>query len=139
MVGWLTILCDGSQPCTEHLLSYYLVDGHGNHIDVEVSKIAKMSQVLLYCLPPHALYSLRLQPCDVGLFKPLKSSWDKAVEKWETEHLGEIIDKYTFSAVFRTVWENAVEVSTLVNSFREAGIYPVNRSAIMQRRFSCTI
>ncbi len=92
-----------------------LVDGHGSHIDVEVSKIAKESQVLMYCLPPHCTHLL--QPCDVGLFKPLKNTWDKAVENWEAEHLGEVLNKYTFSRVFRTAWENAVKVSTLVNSF----------------------
>ena len=105
-----------------------IVDGHGSHIDMEVSKLAIENQVLLYCLPPHCTHCL--QPCDVGFFKPLKSNWDKAVEEWEVEHLGEVLSKYEFAGVFRHAWEATVKVSTLVNSFKATGLCPLNRSAI---------
>ena len=105
-----------------------LVDGHGSHIDLEVSKLARENKILLYCLPPHCTHCL--QPCDVGFFKPLKTNWDKAVEQWEVEHLGEVLSKYEFAKVFRVAWENTVRVATLVNSFKAAGLCPLNRSAI---------
>ena len=71
-----------------------------------------------------------MQPCDVGYFKPLKASWDRAVENWEADHLGEVINKYGFAQIFRIAWENSLKMSTLINSFRASGICPLNRSAI---------
>ena len=105
-----------------------IVDGHGSHIDMEVSKLALENQVFLYCLPPHCTHCI--QPCDVGPFKPLKSNWDKAVEEWEVVHLGEMLNKYQFAGVFRKAWEATLKVSTLVNSFKTSGLYPLNRAAI---------
>lgn len=111
-----------------------LVDGHGSHIDVELSKVAREKEILLYCLPPHCTHCL--QPCDVGFFKPLKSNWDDAVEAWEVSHMGEVLSKYEFAPVFRTAWENTIKLSTLVNSFRATGICPLNRKAISDKVLS---
>lgn len=105
-----------------------IVDGHGSHIDMEVSKLALENQVFLYCLLPHCTHCI--QPCDVGLFRPLKSNWDKAVEEWEVVHLGEMLNKYQFAGVFRKAWEATLKVSTLVNSFKASGLCPLNRAAI---------
>ena len=105
-----------------------VVDGHGSHIDIELSKLAIENQIHLYCLPPNCTHCL--QPCDVGFFKPLKSNWDVAVEEWEANHLGEVLNKYEFAGVFRKAWERTIKVSTLVNSFRGTGLCPLDRSAI---------
>ena len=105
-----------------------VVDGHGSHIDIELSKLAIQNQINLYCLPPNCTHCL--QPCDVSFFKPLKSNWDVAVEEWEANHLGEVLNKYEFAGVFRKAWERTIKVSTLVNSFRGTGLCPLDRSAI---------
>ena len=105
-----------------------LVDGHTTHIDIEVSKICKENGILLYCLLPHSSHII--QPLDVGFFGALKSSWAKAVDKFKIAHMGSSVTKETFAGVFNTAWTGAVKMSTLVNSFARAGIYPINRNAV---------
>ena len=105
-----------------------LVDGHTTHIDVEVSKICKENGIMLYCLLPHSSHIT--QPLDVGFFCALKSSWTKAVDKFKIAHMGSSVTKETFAGVFNTAWTGAVKMSTIVNSFARAGIYPIDRNAV---------
>ena len=105
-----------------------LVDGHTTHIDIETSKFCMHHGILLYCLPPHSSHVT--QPLDVGLFGALKCNWRKAVNNFQVTHLGLSVTNKTFAQVFKAAWTNTVKMSTIVNSFAKAGIYPVNRNAI---------
>lgn len=101
-----------------------LVDGHTTHIDVETSKFCTQNGILLYCLPPHSSHVT--QPLDVGFFGALKGNWKKAVDDFKIAHLGSSVTKETFARVFSVAWRNTVKMSTIVNSFERAGIYPLN-------------
>lgn len=105
-----------------------LVDGHTTHIDLEISRFCKENGILLYCLLAHS--SHLTQPLDVGFFGALKSSWAKAVDKHKIAHMGSSVTKESFAAVFNTAWTGAVKMSTIVNSYARAGIFPVNRNAV---------
>ena len=63
-----------------------LLDGHSSHINLEAAKFAREEEILLYCFPPHT--TLILQPCDVGLFWPLKANWNKSVTKYPCDNSG---------------------------------------------------
>ena len=116
----------------EHFVKYsaavrpliLLVDGHSSHIDINTSKFCKENGILLYCLPPHSSHIT--QPLDVGFYGPLKTAWKKAVAKYTLNNIGKSVTKYTFARVFKEAWLNTVKLSTIVNSFRCAGIWPVN-------------
>ena len=105
-----------------------LVDGHSTHIDIEISKFCQQNDIFLYCLPAHSSHIT--QPLDVGFYGPLKQSWRKAVTDYATENFGKSVTKQTFAGVFKQAWEKTVKVSTIVNSFRSAGIYPVDFTAL---------
>ena len=45
-------------------------------------------------------------------------------------HPGSTVTKREFAEVFHEAWVSCVKVSTIVNGFRESGIYPLNPSAI---------
>ena len=105
-----------------------LVDGHTTHIDIETSKFCMHHGILLYCLPPHSSHAT--QPLDVGFFGALKSNWKKAVNNFQVTHLGLSVTNRNFAQVFKVAWTNTVKMSTIVNSFAKAGIYPLNRNAI---------
>lgn len=105
-----------------------LVDGHTTHIDLETSKFCKENGILLYCLLAHSSHIT--QPLDVGFFGALKTNWKKACDKFKISNMGSSVTKETFSSVFNTAWTSTVKMSTIVNSFARAGIYPINRNAI---------
>ena len=46
------------------------------------------------------------------------------------------LNKYSFASVFRMAWVDCVKVSTFVNSFREAGICPLNPQAISKLKLA---
>ena len=111
-----------------------LVDGHSTHIDIEISKFCNKNGILLYCLPAHSSHIT--QPLDVGFYGPLKQAWKKAVSEYSCNNIGKSITKQTFAEVFKVAWENTVKVSTIVSSFRSAGIFPVDFSAIRPEKLA---
>lgn len=111
-----------------------IVDGHSTHIDLEVSKLCRDLQIHLYCLPPHTSHVL--QPLDVGFFGAFKASWGKAFESYKFENPGMPLTKYTFAPVFKKAWLDCVKASTIVNSFKESGLCPLNPNAISSERLA---
>jgi len=63
------------------------VDGHTSHINLEVAKLSREENIVLYCLLEHA--SHLMQPCDVGLFGPLKREWRNSVKEYQIAHPGD--------------------------------------------------
>ena len=114
-----------------------LIDGHSSHIDVNTSKLCKDNNILLYCLPPHSSHIT--QPLDVGFYGLLKASWRKAVAKYALDKVGKSVTKYTFAEVFKEAWINTVKLSTIVNSFRCAGIWPINANVCKSKVAPATV
>ncbi|CAD6208977.1 GSCOCG00010789001-RA-CDS, partial [Cotesia congregata] len=56
-----------------------LFDGHKSHINIQLHNFCVKHKLLLYCLYPNATHIL--QPCDVGIFRPLKVEWKKVTAK----------------------------------------------------------
>ena len=92
---------------------------------------------MLYCLPPHSSHIT--QPLDVGFYGPLKTAWRKAVAKYALDNVGISV---TFAEVFKEAWISTVKLSTIVNSFRHAGIWPVSatvpKSKVSPATLYCT-
>lgn len=57
------------------------VDGHRSYLTLKLSNLCEEKKIILVALYPNA--TRILQPCDVGLFKPLKTSWKRAVLHWQ--------------------------------------------------------
>lgn len=53
------------------------VDGHKSHLTMRLSEYCYENGIILYALPPNATHMI--QPCDVSVFKPLKSEWKNTV------------------------------------------------------------
>jgi hypothetical protein len=58
--------------------SYLQYDGHGSHETVEMIDTTLENNIILFCLIPHTMH--HLQPCDVGVFGPLKKAWNHCCE-----------------------------------------------------------
>ncbi|XP_044597282.1 uncharacterized protein LOC123273870 [Cotesia glomerata] len=52
-----------------------LCDGHKLHINMDLHRFCVDKQIILYCLVPNSTHIL--QPCDIGIFYPLKLSGKK--------------------------------------------------------------
>jgi hypothetical protein len=60
-------------------LQILISDGFGTHESLEIMKFAYENNIILCRLPSHTSYIL--QPCDVGIFGPLKTRYREAVER----------------------------------------------------------
>jgi DDE superfamily endonuclease len=56
-----------------------ICDGLGTHESLEVMKFCFENNIILCRLPSHT--SHKLQPCDVGVFGPLKTAYREQVER----------------------------------------------------------
>ncbi len=59
-----------------------------------------------YPPPPHTTHAL--QPCDIGVFKPLKH---KCVSRFVMANDDKTVDKSTFAQVFKMAWEETHKAS----------------------------
>ncbi|KAJ3865267.1 hypothetical protein EV359DRAFT_18663, partial [Lentinula novae-zelandiae] len=66
-----------------------------------------------------------LQPCDVGVFGPLASSW-KALTSLSRKYI--VIDKYNLLRHYATAREKAFKTTTIAAAFHKTGIHPFNRN-----------
>lgn len=83
-------------------------------------------QIHLYCLPPNASHIL--QPCDVSIFKPLKSHWKKVVHKYK-QCDSKTINKFNFLTIFKEAFDK-ITIEVIQNGFRACGLYPFDENAV---------
>ena len=107
-----------------------LLDGHDSHVNFALSEVAHNNGVILYLFPPHCTHVL--QPCDVSLFKSMKSHWNRVVDEFAVDHPGEVVTKRNFNPLFAQAWIKAVKPETIVNGFATAGICPLDRRVIVE-------
>lgn len=75
-----------------------ILDGHSSHCsDVSVLDYAAQNDIILLCLPSHTIQYL--QPLDRSFFKPLKSSWQRAVTNWVHSNPGKRLSRYDFGSL----------------------------------------
>ena len=107
-----------------------LFDGHNSHITYPTVKSAQENDIILLCLPPHM--SHRLQPLDVGFFRPFKILWRDELKSWAriTKYLS--VTKPIFPSLLKGAWEKATATS-VSGGFKGAGLFPVDRQRILNR------
>ena len=107
-----------------------LIDGHKTHVTMQASDICVENGVELYCLLEHASHIM--QPLDLRLFGSLKRTWRQAVRDWQSDNIGELVTKRTFARVFKQAWDASTTVEAAVKGFHEAGLFPLDPSAILR-------
>ena len=85
-----------------------------------------MISVWLYCLYPNATHIM--QPCDVGIFRPLKKCWQKQVAE-HAQLSNKAITKANFAPLFNA-YINACNPQVIKKSFECCGLYPFNPDKI---------
>lgn len=102
-----------------------LLDGHKSHINLELSKFCSEKQIIVYGLLPNATNIL--QPCDLGVFRPLKAAWKVAVRQWKlTNGNAKTLSKTNFTPIFQKAFEESINANKIQNAFKKSGIFPFN-------------
>ena len=123
-------------PAVGHLTStgpvYLFMDGHHSHVSLELIRTAKEANVKLFCLPPNCTHIL--QPLDVGVFSPLKKTWQKILKEWKLETRGANVSKEDFPSLIAQLYAQSLTPAQCISGFRACGISPLSREAVMSCR-----
>lgn len=116
-------------PPTRPLL--LLLDGHSSHYQPELIQAAATEGVIIFCLPPHTTHLL--QPLDNCAFGSLKQHWGEECQKYCARNPGKVVTRYNFSGIFSSAWLQGMSLANIIGSFKQAGIYPPNRQAVLSQ------
>ena len=105
-----------------------LYDGHSTHVTQDVTEAARQENVHLFVLPPHSSHCL--QPLDVAVFSPFKSSLNTEIHKFLHSHPNQVITLEQLPGMIAAAYRSAMTVSNIMAGFRKTGIFPLDRSMI---------
>jgi hypothetical protein len=104
-------------------------DGFGKHESLEVLKFCYENNIVLCRLPSHT--SHKLQPCDVGVFGPLKTAYREQVERLYRGGAN-TIGKEHFTALYSRAREVAFTPRNIRGAWKGAGLYPLRPDRVLQ-------
>jgi len=84
---------------------FLFFDGHNSHLTFKTILCAKENDVHIICLPPQT--SFALQPLDVGVFGPAKSTWQKILQEFYTGSRNQKVSKESFASLLNALFERA--------------------------------
>lgn len=87
--------------CSKDYPVILLIDNHNSHLSVEALDKASDSGIHIVSFPPHT--SHRLQPLDVSVYAPLKSSFNAQCNYWMKEHAGRVMEIQHIPEIIDTV------------------------------------
>jgi hypothetical protein len=111
----------------KHLL---LLDQHSAHMSFRILSYAEDNNILLYYLPPHTTHFL--QPADVGLFKPIKTSYHRAELAMCADRMCTIKD---IPPLFAAAMRQSCTVENMRSAFMATGVYPFDPRRVVERMF----
>lgn len=116
--------------------SLIVYDNHESHLSIEVSNLAKSHGVTILTFPPHS--TNKLQPLDVGIFKPFTTYYDAAVDSWMMRHPGQTFSIYEVAECVGTAHEKAMSPKNILSAFKATGIFPYDRHVFAESDFMCS-
>uniref|UniRef100_A0A2C9KBT1 HTH CENPB-type domain-containing protein n=1 Tax=Biomphalaria glabrata TaxID=6526 RepID=A0A2C9KBT1_BIOGL len=121
-------------PSTNHLPKpiLLLVDAHISHTSfLEISPICSQNNIILYCLLPHA--SDIIQPLNQAFLSNFKPAWSDAL-KQHVANTGKGVNLESFAGVLKSVWNKVTTPEIASDSFKAAGIFPLNPSKVIKSK-----
>lgn len=123
-ISWLKhIFLPQTQPIPDsHRM--LIMDGHGSHVDIEFMWICKQNKVQLVFLPPHSSHVL--QPLDLGVFSPLKTSYRRGIADLACLDDEAPVKKQRFIQCYKQARVEALTPRVLRAGWKAAGLFPWN-------------
>lgn len=129
---WLKHFIETAKPNKERNI-LLLLDGPSCHCKhLEALLLAREHGVILLQLPGHTTH--RLQPLDVAFFKPMKTFYTQATEKWLNCNPAVEVTELQVVRLLAEAYEKARELK-IENGFRTVGICPVDRRVFEEHHF----
>lgn len=100
------------------------IDGHKSHVSLTLSDFCAAHKIELIALYPNSTHLT--QPMDVGVFKPLNTSWENELEEWKIKKQYAKIEKKDVAPILEKAIVPEVYSEHLKTAFRKSGIFPFN-------------
>ena len=113
--------------------SLLVYDNHESHLSIEVLDKAKENGVTILTLPPHS--SNKMQPLDVGVYKPFKTYYSQAMDSWMMRNPGKPISTYEIAHCVGIVHQKAMTPANITAAFRKTGIFPFDKTIFTEAYF----
>jgi hypothetical protein len=105
-------------------------DGFGTHETLEVLEFCFENNITLCRLPSHTTH--KLQPCDVGVFAPLKDAYRDEVDRLFRGGTN-IIGKEHFTSVYSLARERAFTKRNITSAWAACGLFPFNPDRVLRK------
>lgn len=105
-------------------------DNLGSHFSPKVIEATVLNNIKFIMLPTNSTHLT--QPLDVSVFHPLKVCWRRILEQWriQSRHSG-CIPKTQLPGLLARLWKK-LNGDHLMSGFSKAGIYPCDRTKVLQ-------
>lgn len=104
-------------------------DGFASHESLEVLTFCFRNNIVLCRLPSHT--SHKLQPCDVAVFGPLKTSYREQVEQLYRRG-ADVIGKQHFTLLYSRARAAAMTDRNIRAGWSKAGLFPLNPDRVLR-------
>ena len=106
-----------------------ICDGFGTHETLEILEYCFENDILLCRLPSHT--SHKLQPCDVGVFGPLKAAYRDKVEQLYRRGV-DTVRKEHFTSLYSPARNKALIVRNIKAAWAASGLFPFNPDRVLK-------
>jgi hypothetical protein len=106
-----------------------ICDGFGTHETLEVLEFCLCNNIMLCRLPSHT--SHKLQPCDVGVFAPLKTAYRDQVERLNRGGI-DIVGKEHFTSLYDPARTKAFTRRNIKAAWAASGLLPFSPERVLQ-------
>jgi hypothetical protein len=106
-----------------------ICDGFGTHETLEILEYCFENNIILCRLPSHT--SHKLQPCDVGVFAPLKTAYRDEVERLYRGGL-DTVGKEHFTSLYKPARERALTKRNITAGWAASGLFPFNPERVLR-------
>jgi hypothetical protein len=104
-------------------------DGLTTHETLEIFQYCFENNIILCRIPSHT--SHKLQPCDVGVFSPLKTAYREQVERLYRGG-AQTVGKEHFTSLYSRAREVALTARNIKAGWVKSGLYPFNPDRVLR-------
>lgn len=131
---WFKHFIETVKPSTDKKI-ILLLDGHTTHSkNLEAIEMARKHGVIMLQLPGHTTH--RVQPLDRTFFRPLKSNFNQAIQKWLRTNPGMVVSQYQIAGLCTEAYGKTATIENVANGFRACGVWPADRTVFQESDFA---
>ncbi|OCK76245.1 DDE-domain-containing protein [Lepidopterella palustris CBS 459.81] len=99
------------------------------HETIKILEFCFENNILLCRLPSHT--SHKLQPCDVGVFAPLKTAHRDQVERLNQGGIDRV-GKEHFTSLYKPAWDRAITKRNIIAGWAATSLFPFNPERVLR-------